>query len=374
MPICSNCTRRGQKCSLEFIAPIIRRQRTAESRFHTSSEDGLRASCSTLMSSRNGPLVDTALTASPGRLHMLGEADYELLHHYVNSAHITIAGTKAPKLWQTFIPQMAMEYPFLMGGILAVSALHLASLQLPRRQELTLRASAHESKSLPLFRSMISKTNTQNAHALFAFSGLVIPCTLSTSSNSENFGHGNLTSLPPNWFHLIRGTCMMLFSNWQTLEAGPFSPVMQQTKYSMEYISNPNDVHLAGLLPLFSTVVPVSPNEKRNLQLCLLALTELRRVSALPYSPCKTVDTRGALYIWPGTIPQGYVELLQEQHPVALIIFAHYCVFLNNVEECWYLKGHGTEMLLRIENALDTIWTPWLAWPLQQAGLTRDAI
>jgi hypothetical protein len=81
--------------------------------------------------------------------------DLELLHHYTTSTYLTLTqdSPEHEHVWQIVVPQLAVKHPFLMHGILASSALHLAHVLPERQQEYTVLAANHESMALPAFRS-----------------------------------------------------------------------------------------------------------------------------------------------------------------------------------------------------------------------------
>lgn len=85
----------------------------------------------------------------------------------------------------------------------------------------------------------------------------------------------------------------------------PFSPMLVRTVKPVEYSSNPDDGHLASIHSLLATRRGSSTEnerEERELDICRAALDELRRVAALPYSPCGTLNMMAPAYIWPGSV------------------------------------------------------------------------
>lgn len=98
-------------------------------------------------------------------------------------AHRTISGIRSPELWQFTVPQLAVQFPFLMHGMLALSALHLAKLRPERRRKLITKATTNESQALPSYRSTVKNPNQENIHAIFAFSGFVAQYSLAASKS-----------------------------------------------------------------------------------------------------------------------------------------------------------------------------------------------
>ena len=76
--------------------------------------------------------------------------------------------------WQVAIPQLAYSTEFLMHGILALSALHSAYLKPQRLSHYLALSGFHMSLGLRSFRRTLLSPSSENCHALFCFSGLVM--------------------------------------------------------------------------------------------------------------------------------------------------------------------------------------------------------
>lgn len=289
--------------------------------------------------------------------------DLELLHLYSTTTYSCLA-EKVPDIWRVEIPHLALSHPFLMHGVLAVTALHLAHLDPRRANKLTARASKHEDLALPHFRENTSGITERNCHAIFAFSGLVTTYVIATIKTSD-YQHTipSNDSWLPNWINLIRGSHSLLYTHWGWLVTGPFAPVMERQKSAIDYANNPNDAHLSSLLPLLSPSASMSAERREILATCEEALDQLRRVWALPYSECKTLGHKAAVTIWPGHISPQYIRLLRERKPEALVVLAHYCVLLSDVENCWYFNELAQHLLSAIRQYLSSEWHTWIQWP-----------
>jgi Fungal specific transcription factor domain len=289
---------------------------------------------------------------------------FELLHHYTSATCLILSRSRNIDIWQVAIPRMALKHDFLMHGILALSALHLSRIQPSRAGKLTVLASAHEQLALPSFRKHISQNfSNDTCHAVFSFSGFVIPFILA----SENSLEASTSRIPgledgsPHWFYAIRGLMVLLTGNWSTLVQGPYAPLLVRTSAPIPYANNPNESHLVEVQQLISSCDDFS--DAQETIACQIAFDELCRTLS---SPCKTGGYKAAFLIWPGVVPTDYVRLLHYQHPIALIILAHYCVVIKKIETVWYLRGLGQNLLLSIHEVLSPKWRPWLVWPMKQ--------
>ncbi|KAF1990045.1 hypothetical protein K402DRAFT_390364, partial [Aulographum hederae CBS 113979] len=351
-PSCSNCLRLCKPCSLLTTTPGPLPTSWAQpNKWCRSSLVDASAAASTALTNAS----DLALDRS----------DLELLHHYATSTSGTVADSKGVSIYRDKIPKMATEYPFLLHGILAISAIHLASLNRHRRHSLLRKACLHEDLALPSFRQLTSTVTARNCDALFSFSGLVTFYVQATSSPYDE-------QFPPLWFNLLRGTHTLLYSNWGLLSQGAFRAILKRTQQPIELVNNPEDRRLAALTLFVSAETPSTKADHDMLTLCNDAIIELRRVFSLPYSPCKTVDMRTAAHIWPGTISSAFMTLLQKRIPQALIVFAHYCILLHRCSRgSWFLEPVAANLVNFIRLSLDEKWQHGLEWPLEEVGLVE---
>jgi hypothetical protein len=261
---------------------------------------------------------------------------------------------------------MAVSHEFLMHGLLAISALHLSTLQPNRKVELTQRAAISEHMALPYFREFVSHDSSQNVHAVVAFAGFVVPYIV-TVCGSMDTSIGRIPSLvdeSPHWFFSFRGLLQMVGRSWMALKEGPFRPLLSQSKMPIDFGRNPDDVHLAKIHHMLESRAHSVDDDLETLQVCEIALDELRRVFALPQSPMRTQVMIG-VHVWPGTVSQQFIELIHQRRPEALIVLAHYCVLLKKVDSCWWLDGVGRKLLAAIDLELSPEWRPWIEWPLE---------
>lgn len=305
--------------------------------------------------------LDLQLRSSP-----LDTKSQEILHHYTSSASLEFGQTKNTHVWQVVIPQMAFAHDFLLHGILAISALHLSTRQTSRKTELLQSAICSENLALPAFRESLSREKSQDIHAVFAFAGFVVPYMLAMSGSFDSPDCiPTLDGKHAHWFLSLRGVIALLAKAWGQLAQGPLSPWFAPSDPIEDYGINPDDIHFVKAYAILqSTDSPQTPDEKA-LSSCQKALDELRRVAALPYSPCQTVNHVAAALIWPGTITEQYILLLDQRRPEALIVLAHYCVLLKRINSCWYFDGVGKNMLGQIDKLLGEEWKPGIKWALE---------
>jgi hypothetical protein len=74
------------------------------------------------------------------------------------------------------------------------------------------------------------------------------------------------------------------------------------------------------------------------------------------------------IFAWLLEVSNEYLELLVQEEPVALIVFAYYCVALQQIEWMWWMEGLSTRLLMQLYSALDEKYRGWLKWPQEEIG------
>lgn len=287
---------------------------------------------------------------------------------------------------------MAIAHPFLLSGIIAISALHLATLLPHRKHELQNLALVQQTAALPSFRASIKKPDAESIHATFAFAGSVVYYIMASPESPPNIERMvDRCRIPskddkyPHWFQAMRGLMALLMNHWDKLAKGPFAPLLSSNHCPSSAPDNPDNKYLAkldGMFPshspsLMTSLLPAPTSvrsslgnllskDARTAEICKEALGELRRVLELTHSLNRILSSEASLRVWPGCIGQDFVELIYERDPRALVILAHYCVLLKRNNHSWYLRGVGQGLLENIGQALGEEWQPWLQWPIEQ--------
>jgi len=298
----------------------------------------------------------------------------------------SLTGSHSPRLWSIEIPQLTLIHPFLLTGILAVTALHLSTLYPNRKRELHTLAIAKETAALPTFRRNVTFPNGENIHATFAFAGSIIFYMMVSPDVLYSGVKVNRCRLPsrsdehPHWFMAVRGVVVLFKNNHAELSKGPFASLLFRNPLLTFAWNNPDYIQLEKLEGMFEQSSPPSTSVTSQEQpldsfphlssqddrdrSCRKALDQLRIVSALPYATRSTFDLKVSVHIWPGCIEQDFLELIFDRDPKALVILAHYCVVLKKSNCVWYLRGLGTELLNSIKEELSEEWKPWIKWAL----------
>ncbi|KAH6974775.1 hypothetical protein EDB80DRAFT_830602 [Ilyonectria destructans] len=160
--------------------------------------------------------------------------DLELLHHYPTCTYLTLASDSSLEhTWQVCIPQIAYSHPFLMHGLLAMSACHLAVLEPAGAERYTNLATRHYASAIGLFRPMLENIQEANAVPVIAFSTLIADLSFamrhaspdqSTVPTPTKYANDQL-----DVFRLVRGVKGILSRASTWAENSPISPLLLST-------------------------------------------------------------------------------------------------------------------------------------------------
>jgi hypothetical protein len=120
------------------------------------------------------------------------------------------------QIYQHIVPQLAFRHPFLLSGILALSALHLSHLYPARKDQLHRDAVEYHDVALKGFKQELGSITKENCEALYVFSTFLVVCAWAGSegkgslffSDGDEEGEGaeGQEGGTAEWVNLLRGS------------------------------------------------------------------------------------------------------------------------------------------------------------------------
>jgi hypothetical protein len=263
------------------------------------------------------------------------------------------------------VPIIGQQHPFVMRGILAVSALHIAKTTPDDtlRDKYVRLAAYHQARALPEYRAAIVDITEEAIAAVLAFSALttVYACAAPRDPGTL-FAAG-----APEWMFLHRGVGDIP-PHWQVwIDRGPLQLQMHRRRLPpIEPSRNPEDYRLISLHAMFAHL-PLE--EHQDIILYEGALYWLRQAFAHTFAPESMLGAKYAIFYWVEKLPNGFLELFSLQKPGAMILFAHFCILIKRASHCWYLDGLAEYCLSEMKPYLGDTFLPWMEWPLQECGM-----
>ncbi|KAI1940738.1 hypothetical protein LOZ57_005881 [Ophidiomyces ophidiicola] len=362
-PPCANCRKHNIACS---FAPPSSSTTAAAARTTptTTTTTTTTASSSSAPLSPLSPPTTTTTTSSPpaDALHL---PDLELLHHYTAHTYRTLSYNNEHKaIWKHYIPREALSHPFLMHGLLALAALHLAAAAPPAASaRYTERATRHQDRALAAFRPQLAAITPANCHAVFAFSSLTAALAFAFARSARHHRPASAPAEPVTQvlhdFFLFRGVERVLTTFWDLIRQGCLGPLVHRPADPARLRPLPADV-AAALDYLHACNAAAAAAESAAYD---HALRELR------VSFERAPTSWESVFRWPVVVPDAYLAHLKARRPMALVILAHYCVILRRLDACWWSQGWSGQLLEAIFRSLDVAWRPLLQWPVHTIGL-----
>ena len=297
--------------------------------------------------------------------------DLELMHHYTIYTSNTLSNQESLlAIWRDEFPRLAVSHNFLMHGLLALSALHLAHLRPAARHTYYMISSHHQNLAIGTFRTVLPQITRDNASAFFALSAILSLFTFATGADSNRpvLQMGDVAEC----FQLVRGVRGILNSSWEWVSEGPLSPLLHvetptpTTKLSGEFAERVQT--LGGLIASQSYPEDIASTLTQSIEKLMRTFAVLAANADMRGKP----DLEG--WMFPCVLPLGFHGLLLQPHPAALLVVAYYCVLQKPCEEVWFMNGWSDRVMVTLEHAMDPEWKCHLEWPKSKVADRWNAV
>lgn len=340
---CANCRRRQEHCDLLTAASPETKSESVESK-----ED------------------PTPLTHDLDWIQ-----DMKLMHHYVSNVSTTeIEASSRQSLWRDYIPQQALIYPFLLHGIIALSALHLAHLEREQSTKYLRMYDKHQAIALARFRTTLSSDlDPEMGGALFA-----LATTLSVSSTArscavpETMPHPAVMDMNDviELFFLTKGVRDIIRVTGDHIRKGPMAPIFNATTYpdGIDILLPPS---VADRVKALHRMVAQYGLDLDAAEHCHSALRELEHIyrNIQYWAGIGNVEI-GHVWQWQTRVTNEFVKLIQARSPPALVILAHYAAGMSAVQQTWFTQNWAQFTIRGVSFELPARMQHWIEWPLQQ--------
>jgi hypothetical protein len=354
-PNCINCSTSDRLCS--FREPLL--PRLTEKSGSSSSSSALT------VIGRNGSASYPTQGLSPYGYDL---AHMALLHHLEtqvlkpdNVGFLTEAIEGSP-LFEMLL-KSAIKEPYLMDELLAISALHMSTLTSDPTEEQRYhhQATRLQTRALTFFNTSCPAASGENCIPMFLFSGLLgLHVLFDTASFRRDFSE--FLDRFIQFLSLHRGVRIITKQHWQTISqtelrhiVNPMSDLDQQDlKLAESGIEcNPLIAHLSAAR---DTLGPMGYSS------CHEAIEGIRWITRQRQGLPRQLRTHVAM-AWPIIISFDYLQMLRQRRPEALVILAHWAVFLHHDRDFWVFGDTGQFLIESISRYLGAYWDDFMIWP-----------
>lgn len=221
------------------------------------------------------------------------------------------------------VPQLGFTYDFVMHGILALAALHLAKLQPERKDTLIPYATSQHELGLGKASSALQTLDDTNASGLYIFTALTLLFTVAGNGFNESDHHVILGSGGVDeWIVLSRQSYFIIRIAGDSLQAGPLAPIFSNGHKRMQ---RQDAVIEAGwnvkCLQEVADLIDQNTQDPAHKAAYAETLHQLARV----YAVVETLVAKGEeletsdIFSWPYKVTDLYLDLLQQGDQEALV-------------------------------------------------------
>ena len=322
----------------------------------THQKDSSRDSVSLVSYHDTTPGSSSSKELKPQSLTQSACLDLSLMHHYTRHTYATLADLdSAVPVWRDSFPTEAASHPFLMHGLLSLTALHIALQDLASHKVYVDHALQHYQYAITLYRPELINVTQRNCHALFGFSSVAAIISFGVSMASQHTGVALLQDMH-EIFNLLKGIHAVVMAAQDWIAAGPLADLVRP--YVIRETELPEEVE--DTLRVLSEKVEVcgeSEDRKAGYHATIDTLRTGFRNNV--FKP----DDRTISLVWPIMVPRIYIDALSEKKPMALAILAHYAVFLYDLRKYWWAGDRGRRMIEAVTGSLSPEWADALVWP-----------
>jgi hypothetical protein len=291
------------------------------------------------------------------------------MHHFSTCTYNTISSRQsAAQLWQMVIPLRAVEHPFFMHVLLALSASHLSHLHPNDHQKYATISSHHQNLVLDGFRSIMLNVTPETCTAVFAVAGILSILSMTVISLPVDKNPADPVASVDDIlqsFVFTRGVRDVLRPAWGWLRASPISIMIQGNllpNYEDFNLPRPLQAHLSDLTNMLQVLC-----EPTAISACTVALTELEKIfKDIMFLRTDTELEMGVIVKWMPAVPGEFITLIRSRDPAALVLLAHFVILFELLRTRWYVQDWSSRAFLAVKCALPEREWPWLAWPEEQ--------
>lgn len=317
----------------------------------------------------NQPQIQTEYPSKclSARSETLYLEDLELMMHWCTTTYKSMArDSTSERIWQTLIPRLSLRYPALRQGLLALSALHLASTNISSHRWRYLdTARAYQAQALEGLQAETDDVPEAQSQATFALCCIMIIFTFGFCQiDRENDPNETQPDNLDEFFEVFRLTRWLVSIMMRSIDPIARSELRPLVKSENPAPTMPD----MSRLVIFSLLRQNSEEETRNPD--HETKTYDSAIGHLSNALKQLMNGEPSVFAfsWSVWIPVEFLGLLEARRPFALVILAHYAVILHHLRDLWWMGDWGTRILEEIGDLLGPEWQQLINWPIDATG------
>lgn len=276
------------------------------------------------------------------------------MHHYCVTTAPGFASSFPDRVLQALqndIPALACHHPFLMDTLLLVSMVHMCCTD-PASIDGSL-VYQYRDQALRALRYAVANICQDNIDAVRAASGLLAQVSFAADRITRQAGLWVV-----NWMMLASGQQKFRASPWQSPgPGGRDSAIYSSSPEVVVPLVIPTDI----LRALARKCDDEDPAERTALETAANELGKLVAIIRLPYQESYLEKQVKA---WSFDLaPPGFLRMVQQRRPKALVIVAFYLVFFKLLPNTWIYQDLARHDIDEIDKVISSEWSKHIAVP-----------
>ncbi|PMB73887.1 Sterol uptake control protein 2 [Beauveria bassiana] len=266
--------------------------------------------------------------------------------------HLAKGGTE-------LVLRVALETPYLLHQILALSARHLAHAHPSEFQFYYGQALNLQTKAIEGFSASQPLTSDACMPAVLFSSLLSRHSLVDTLNNTRQGEFAAFLDSFVQCAQLQRGIRAVVSGvSWSSLLESDLAPLLEWGARSAHQAARGHECdQLLRLIAITPGLDPVSRESCRTAAYHLqVGLDELTR-------PVSGKNSYQMLFSWNIYLPEEFIDLLAQHRPEAAAIMGWYAVLLHHGRHLWHIGDAGDFILRSLVDFLGVEWSHWLEWP-----------
>lgn len=277
-------------------------------------------------------------------------------------------------IWQIDLPRIALDYDFLLSGMLALASLHIATTIEP---DLALpyidAALEYHTETFGPFRKALDNLTPRNCDAVFAHS--IITTVVGIALPRLTAERGERSSMTENIvvvFELLRGVSKIQLISLPWLKTKLFSSKYDFWGAKIAELDHETDAALSRLTALNDNSEINTDPEKHRIN---KEAIDLLRYCFSRFAACADV---ASILAWLTVVDKQFVHGLRQRLSFPLLILMHWGVLLGELDgQFWWARNSGkalvSELLVAIRPGC-LQWEEARLWPQRKMGLLRSDV
>ncbi|CAK1364456.1 unnamed protein product [Cercospora beticola] len=285
--------------------------------------------------------------------------DLKLLHFWTLNTSLTCTSPSTLHTYQSTLVDLGFQFPYLLRGLLALSALHRAIIYPSERSHNLLKSSEHYDAAISAYLHVIQNPDPATCAPIFALSGIL---------HMHQLGMAQIQKPEDpiqaicGWIQVVRGVRAMIRPHWQRLISSEVAPIIARAQ-GRGKVDRSIRTEVMQLMDMIDEAKIEDPEVEQSYR---KAVQELNTVflEVEDFGERNPQDAVGLLMNWLASgLDERFVELLNGREQCTLVLMAYFAVLFHVKETSWFMRGWPKWTLECVESQLDQDLWKWIEWP-----------